>query len=75
MLGLTDDGTGHVTIALASHVVSQLLDRALGEFHRTYPRATVTLSVAPSVDVTKQVRERRASFGICLVSQRDPALD
>ncbi|MCO6387465.1 LysR family transcriptional regulator [Aliihoeflea sp. 40Bstr573] len=75
MRGVSDDVTGHVTIALASHVVSPLLDRALGDFHRTYPRASITLSVAPSVEVTKQVRERRASFGICLVSQRDPALD
>lgn len=75
MRGVSEDVTGHVTIALASHVVSPLLDRALGDFHRTYPRASITLSVAPSVEVTKQVRERRASFGICLVSQRDTALD
>lgn len=72
--GVSDDVTGHVTIAVASHVVSPLFDRALAEFHRTYPRATITIQVAPSVEVTKQVRERRASFGLCLVSQRDPAL-
>ncbi|UVK53172.1 LysR family transcriptional regulator [Mesorhizobium sp. AR02] len=75
MRGISDDVTGHVMIATASHVVSPLFDRALAEFHRNYPRASITISVSASTEVAKQVRERRASFGICLVSQRDPALD
>jgi DNA-binding transcriptional LysR family regulator len=73
--GVSDDVTGHVNIAVASHVVSPLFDRALAAFHRNHPRASLTISVAASTEVTKQVRERRASFGICLVSQRDPMLD
>ncbi|MGO4838897.1 LysR family transcriptional regulator, partial [Rhizobiaceae sp. 2RAB30] len=72
---VTDDVTGHVGIAVASHVVSPLFDRALATFHRNHPRASLTISVAASTEVSKQVRERRASFGICLVSQRDPMLD
>ena len=75
MRGISDEVTGHVTIALASHVESPLFDRALAEFHKNYPRASITLNVLTSIDVARQVRERRASFGICLVSQRDPALD
>ncbi|WP_296745773.1 LysR family transcriptional regulator [Mesorhizobium sp.] len=75
MRGISDDVTGHVTIAVASHVVSPLFDQALSEFHRNYPRASITISVAASTEVAKQVKERRASFGICLVSQRDPALE
>ncbi|KAA3449740.1 LysR family transcriptional regulator [Mesorhizobium sp. SARCC-RB16n] len=75
MRGISDDVTGHVMVATASHVVSPLFDRALAEFHRNYPRASITISVAASTEVAKQVRERRASFGICLVSQRDQALD
>ncbi|RUX04090.1 LysR family transcriptional regulator [Mesorhizobium sp. M8A.F.Ca.ET.059.01.1.1] len=75
MRAISDDVTGHVMIATASHVVSPLFDRALAEFHRNYPRGSITISVAASTEVAKQVRERRASFGICLVSQRDPALD
>ena len=75
MRGISDDVTGHVIIATASHVVSPIFDQALSEFHRNYPRASITISVAASTEVTKQVRERRASFGICLVSQRDPALE
>ena len=70
-----DEVTGNVTIGVASHVVSPLFDEALGRFHHNHPRASLTLSVAPSIEVARQVRERRASFGLCLVSQRDPALD
>jgi DNA-binding transcriptional LysR family regulator len=73
--GVSDDVAGHVMIATASHVVSPLFDQALSQFHRNYPRATITISVAASTEVAKQVRERRASFGVCLVSQRDPALE
>lgn len=75
MRGISDDVTGHVIIATASHVVSPIFDQALSEFHRSYPRASITISVAASTEVAKQVKERRASFGICLVSQRDPALE
>ncbi|MET3581769.1 DNA-binding transcriptional LysR family regulator [Mesorhizobium robiniae] len=75
MRGVSDDVTGHVNIAMASHVVSPLFDRALSQFHSSYPRASLTITVAASTEVTKQVRERRASFGVCLVSQRDPALE
>ncbi|RVB98822.1 LysR family transcriptional regulator, partial [Mesorhizobium sp. M7A.F.Ca.AU.002.06.1.1] len=75
MRGISDDVPGHVMIATASHVVSPLFDQALSEFHSNYPHASITISVAASTEVAKQVRERRASFGICLVSQRDPALE
>ncbi len=73
--GVSDDVTGHVTIAVASHVVSPLFDRALAEFHRNNPRATLNIVVGPSGDVARQVRDKRASFGLCLVSARDPALE
>ncbi|MDI7864462.1 LysR family transcriptional regulator [Rhizobiaceae bacterium n13] len=73
--GVGDDVTGHVTIAVASHVVSPLFDQVLSEFHHSHPRATLTIAVSPSSDVTRQVREKRASFGLCLVSTRDPAIE
>jgi DNA-binding transcriptional LysR family regulator len=75
MRGVDDDVTGHVSVAVASHVVSPLFDIALAQFHLNHPRASLTISVSPSADVTKQVGERRASFGICLVNQRNPSLD
>jgi len=75
MRGIDDDVTGHVSVAVASHVVSPLFDTALAQFHLNHPRASLTISVNPSAEVTKQVSERRVAFGICLVSQRNPALD
>ncbi len=70
-----EEVTGHVIVALTSHVVSPLFDRALAEFHQAHPRSSLTISISPSVEVAKLVRERRASFGLCLVSQRDPGLE
>ncbi|MBA3446721.1 MAG: LysR family transcriptional regulator [Pseudaminobacter sp.] len=70
-----EEVAGHITIAVASHVVSPIFDQALAEFHQNHPKASITIAVAPSVEVSRQVRERRASFGLCLVSQREAALD
>lgn len=74
MQGMAGAVTGHVSIALASHVVSPLFDRALSAFHTAHPRANLTIAVAESLEVVQRVRERRASFGICLMRERDPAL-
>ncbi|MBC2887215.1 LysR family transcriptional regulator [Ochrobactrum sp. CM-21-5] len=73
--GVSNNVTGHVTIAVASHIVSPIFDRALALFHEQHPRATLTVKVSASTEVLRQVRERRASFGLCLVSVRDPALE
>lgn len=73
--GVGDDVTGHVTISVASHIVSPIFDRALGLFHEQHPRATLTINVSASTEVARLVREKRASFGLGLVSNRDPALD
>ncbi|QPC85365.1 LysR family transcriptional regulator [Mesorhizobium sp. NBSH29] len=75
MRDVREEVTGHVDISVASHVVSPIFDEALARFHADHPRATLNISVSQSVEVAKLVRGRRASFGICLVSQRDAALE
>lgn len=72
---VTEEITGKVTIAVASHVVSPVFDEVLAEFHQAHPRSTFTISVSTSVEVAKKVREKHASFGLCLVSREDPKLD
>ncbi|MEX0760186.1 MAG: LysR family transcriptional regulator [Tistlia sp.] len=67
--------TGRVAIALTSHVISPLLDGALAEFHAAHPRATFTLGVTTSEQVVKAVLQKQASFGLCLVRERDPRLE
>ncbi len=69
-----DEVVGHVTIALASHVVSPHLDMILAEFHQQHPRATFTIEVSTSHNVVAAVTQKRASFGICLVHQALPKL-
>lgn len=69
------DVTGHLNIAMASHVVTPIFDETLTEFHATHPRATLNITIAASTEVIRQVREKRASFGLCLVGSKEPTLD
>jgi len=64
------DITGNVQLALASHVVSPLIDDTLAEFHRLHPAASVSIAVSSSREVVESVFEKRAALGVCLV--RDP---
>lgn len=57
---------GHVRVAIASHVVSPLLDDCLGEFHRKHPLATIEIEVMASRQVQARLVQRSASVGVCL---------
>ncbi|NMM43308.1 LysR family transcriptional regulator [Rhodospirillaceae bacterium KN72] len=65
---------GHVSIALASHVIFPAFDETLREFSQRHQLASYDISVATSAEVTGWVLEKRASFGICLVHQQHPKL-
>jgi len=62
--------TGHVTIALASHVVCPLFDQVLAGFYADHKAATVSLEVMPSRDALALVAARRASLAVCLLPAR-----
>jgi DNA-binding transcriptional LysR family regulator len=66
--------TGHVTIASASHVVCPFYDAALAAVHARHPGITYSIEVDTSAEVKRAVLQKTASFGICLVSERDPQL-
>ena len=70
-----EEVTGHVLIAVASHIASPLFDEALSDFHARHPRATFGIQVMTSLDVTTAVAQKRAAFGLCLVHTQDPRLD
>lgn len=72
---MDEEVSGHVTLALASHVVSPVLDEVLAGFHQRHPKATLGIEVMTSRDVIQAVRQRQASLGICLVHQKHPQLD
>ena len=67
--------TGHVSIALASHVVSPHFDEILGIFATANPKVTYSIVVAESSDVVNQIRQNRASFGVCLLNRRPKNLE
>ncbi|MEO8242537.1 MAG: LysR family transcriptional regulator [bacterium] len=67
--------SGHITVALASHVVTPLLDRVLAKNYRTHPKVTYTIRSTPSAEVVNQVQGKTASLGICLVNRRLPDLE
>jgi DNA-binding transcriptional LysR family regulator len=66
--------TGTVRIALASHVITPLLDDTLAAFHATHPKATYEIRIATSADVARRVQDKSVSFGVCLVNRSLPQL-
>ncbi|WPZ35963.1 LysR family transcriptional regulator [Thalassobaculum sp. OXR-137] len=75
MREVTDEIRGHVTIAVASHVVCPLFDRVLAQFHRANPGVSLSLDVLSSADAVAEVMAKRASFAICLVREPNPQLE
>lgn len=70
-----DDISGEIRISLATHVVTPLLDAQLTAVSRDHPNIRFEIRIDTSAKVVQAVRDRQASFGICLVSQMIPDLD
>ncbi len=70
----TKEVSGEISIHLASHVITPLLDSLLTETKSLYPKATFSIKTATSAMVTTAVFDRIASFGICLVNRPLPDL-
>ena len=70
-----EEVTGHVSLAMASHVVSPVLDETLSRFHRMHPSATFGIDIMTSEDVITRVLQKQASFGICLVHEKHAKLE
>lgn len=70
----TRELTGNIEIWLASHVVTPVLDRVLAEFHKENPRVTYRMNVGTSERVAREVLDKTASFGICLLNKRQAKL-
>lgn len=75
MREFTDDVRGHVRIAVASHVVSPLIDQALAKFHAAHPQATLAVEVLSSSKAIAEVAAKRASFALCLVGGHTSGLE
>ncbi|SMY09178.1 LysR family transcriptional regulator [Flavimaricola marinus] len=73
--GLEEDVSGHVSIALASHVVSAHFDAVLHRFNALYPRVSYTISTMESAEVVARLQQNRVSLGVCLFQQPPAGLD
>lgn len=51
-------------LRMISDVISPVLDRALTNFHRAYPRVDVQIAIAPWREVLHSVRNKEAMLGI-----------
>ena len=71
----TQEITGEIRIVLASHVITPLVDDLLYSFHIEHPKVTYKISIDTSVEVARQVLEKSASLGICLLNKKLPLLD
>ncbi|WP_028878900.1 LysR family transcriptional regulator [Terasakiella pusilla] len=67
--------TGHISIAMASHVIADFFDHTLAAFSREHPKITLSISIMESKEVLKNLLQKKFSFGICLVDQKDSRLD
>ena len=67
--------SGEVSIHLASHVITPLLDDLLSETYAAHSDVTYVIKTATSALVAQEVQEKSASFGLCLVNRRLPELD
>lgn len=70
----TKEISGEISIHLASHVITPLLDSLLTETKTLYPNVRFSIKTATSALVTTAVIDRTASFGICLVNRPLPDL-
>jgi len=70
MSGPDDQVTGHVSIAVASHVVSPHFDSVLERFNARYPQVTYSISTVDSAEVVARLHQNRTTLGICLLQEQ-----
>lgn len=74
MRDVTPDISGHVRIAVASHVICPLFDEVIGDFYAAHPQASLSIDVITSMDAIAAVAAKRVSFALALVRNQDPNL-
>jgi len=75
MAGMDDQVTGHISIAVASHVVSPHFDAVLEQFNAAHPQVTYSFSTIESADVVTHVQQNRVTLGLCLLQEPPLRLD
>jgi DNA-binding transcriptional LysR family regulator len=71
----TQEITGEIRIVLASHVITPLYDELLASFHVEHAKVTYKINIDTSIEVARQVLDKSASLGICLLNKKLPQLN
>ena len=75
MGGVEDEATGHISIAVASYVISPHFDRVMERFNARYPQVSYAILTMDSVDVIAHLRQKRVTFGLCLYQEMPAGLE
>ncbi|QCO55706.1 LysR family transcriptional regulator [Pseudorhodobacter turbinis] len=75
MSGLDDEVSGHISIAVASHVVSSHFDAVLEQFNAHHPQVTYSFLTLESAEVLADVQQNRVTLGVCLLEDNSRKLD
>lgn len=75
MSGSDGEVTGHVSIAVASHIVSRHFDTVLERFNARFPQVTYSISTLDSTEVVARLRQNRVTMGICLLREQPARLE
>jgi DNA-binding transcriptional LysR family regulator len=67
--------TGHITIAMTSHVVCPHFDEVLAQFNNAFPNVTYSIAITDSAEVLSRVKQNQATLGLCLMRDDDPLLE
>lgn len=67
MGGVEEEGTGQISIAVASHVISPHFDAVLERFNQRYPQVSYAISTMDSAAVVAHLEQNRVTFGLCLL--------
>ena len=70
-----DDVSGTVSIAMATHVTTPLVDETLTQFQQRYPNTTISITVNSSRNIVEMIRAKRCGIGVCLVKEQDATLE
>ncbi|WP_165354650.1 LysR family transcriptional regulator [Tropicimonas sp. IMCC6043] len=66
---------GHISVAIASHVISTHFDDVLHAFSQQNPQVTFSFAVAESEEIRARISQNRASLGICLLQEIPSGLE
>lgn len=71
----SNEVSGTVQLAMASHVQCPLLDESMELFHQANPAACMQIEISSSRGVIRSMLEKKAAVGICLVRDKVPELN